>query len=315
METCSAIKKDGTPCSNKAKADSKCGVHATKNNTSTVSPASEVTCGAIKKDGTPCSNKAKDGGRCGVHEAKTITSASLTISACTRSSLQVKPSTDLLSKSFSPEELAKIRGLVEFGETITADWLHSTFNWYDLNMFNGTIKLILDSRKQTISFAVSKGIKRIGQYSRKNTSHEIKLSNKTIISALDGKTSVLANGIICRSIKELALCVFEHELCHFIHGILYPLDKSSHGPNFMKLASDLFGQTNFTHQLGQDAEVVIDNTSRSKSLIPGDRVRVKCEKKTIEGVVLRVNQKTITVKTEKEIWRIPFHFPVEKLHL
>ena len=59
---CEAVRGDGTPCTNKAKDDSRyCGLHAKLAD-------SDGLCRAFRGDGTPCPNKSKDDGiYCGVH--------------------------------------------------------------------------------------------------------------------------------------------------------------------------------------------------------------------------------------------------------
>jgi DNA-directed RNA polymerase subunit beta' len=58
---CEATFGDGTPCTHKAKDNSRyCGVHAKMAD-------SDGLCRAFRGDGTPCPNKAKDGHYCGVH--------------------------------------------------------------------------------------------------------------------------------------------------------------------------------------------------------------------------------------------------------
>lgn len=58
---CEAVRGDGTPCTNRAKDDSRyCGLHAKL-------AESDGLCQAFRGDGTPCPNKAREGVYCGVH--------------------------------------------------------------------------------------------------------------------------------------------------------------------------------------------------------------------------------------------------------
>ena len=141
----------------------------------------------------------------------------------------------------------------------------------------------------------------------------IELSPKVLYKAINQlESSYLINsGIKCKNILECLLITFEHELIHALIGCfcsefegtnyLSPGNwkgktnpSNGHSKTFMSIVNNLFGHTDFVHELLRDS-YKLDSSSSSwnpyKNLLPGYIITVKSGKTMFNGKVLKTGGK------------------------
>lgn len=132
-----------------------------------------------------------------------------------------------------------------------------------------------------------------------------------IKNSMNNAQSVEVCGLRADDIREVVQLILEHEMIHALIYHIYPnVDQTSHGPKFRDIAKQL-GHKNCSHELGIDATNRDIQKSKMKT---GNVVSFKYGKnnKIIQGVIKRVNKKTITVNCyNDESYRVPYNLIVD----
>ena len=171
--------------------------------------------------------------------------------------------------------------------------LRFLFELYDQIFFNN---FFAKNYEDKIFFRLSKRMTKVaGKTQRfiKTNDFMISLSTTLIFQTFNDITrEIKVNGIICSDRLEATMRVFEHEIIHVIEHILFD-NSSCSKPFFKRLAHNMFGHTDVTHQLITQMEVAHENFN----LHVGDIVSFEYEGNIHEGFVNRVTKRaTVMVK-------------------
>lgn len=143
--------------------------------------------------------------------------------------------------------------------------LQYLFEMYDNLFFGSKLSTHMKEHKIHLTFSYSTKMTRIAGYCKiKDQSYEIKLSQPIMSNTFrNGENMHMSNGLKCYDRLDCLMNVFEHELIHFVIGIINCKDGKSghikgdpiyksHGVYFQQLMKAYFGHTEFTHRLHED---------------------------------------------------------------
>jgi hypothetical protein len=187
----------------------------------------------------------------------------------------------------------------------------------------GCLDKVLQSERRSVTFRISNRMtSRAGQLltnSSHRNRHELSISSHLICHAFSNSSSMLdrpisVNGVTCRNRLDCLLRVVEHEVVHLILcstsictalGVLSTCDsghdrlgcqvqgESYHGPTFQRAARNLFGHSDWTHDLITTQEIALD----AHGIEVGTKVKFTVEGERHTGVVNRVQKRaTVLVK-------------------
>lgn len=171
--------------------------------------------------------------------------------------------------------------------------LRLLFELYDQMFFNN---FFAENYEDKIYFRLSKRMtKAAGKTQRfiKTNDFIISLSTTLIFQTFnDIMRQIKVNGIICHDRLEATMRVFEHEIIHVIEHILFDTSSCSK-PSFKRLARNIFGHTDVTHQLITQVEVAHENFN----LHVGDIVSFEYDGNIYEGLINHITKRaTVMVK-------------------
>lgn len=171
--------------------------------------------------------------------------------------------------------------------------LRLLFTLYDEMFFDGFFAEDCDGR---VRFRLSKRMTKAGgktEYFRDSDVLRIVLSTHLLFQTFrDVTRDVRVNGVVCRDRLEATMRVFEHELVHVLEHILWDSTSCSR-PRFRRLAHNIFGHTDVTHQLVSTEEAA----DKKWSLHVGDRVSFEYDGEVYEGVINRITKRaTVLVR-------------------
>lgn len=167
------------------------------------------------------------------------------------------------------------------------------FTLYDKAFFHGFFATNYDGR---VHFRLSQRMTKAGgktERCRETDEFVIVLSTYLLFQTFQDVTrDIRVNGMVCHDRLEATMRVFEHELIHVLEYILYDDSRCSR-PRFKRLARNIFGHTDVTHQLVTGREV-----ARTKwGLQVGDRVWFEHDGRAYEGIISRITKRaTVMVK-------------------
>ena len=196
---------------------------------------------------------------------------------------------------------------------ITTNFLEELFEAIDKYYFGGELEERLKERESILEFKVSQGTRVAGvcKMDNKRCNYTISISKKLFDGLFkNGEKSLLNNGLKCYSKNKCVLTTMEHEIGHLIM-FLYDLYDDHHGRVFQCVVKDLFGHTDFRHEL-----TLGDPDERLKR----EDVRVGMKVKTNRGVgtVTKLNPKTAKVDIDGKLWNMPYpllHPVVKKMSI
>ena len=190
----------------------------------------------------------------------------------------------------------------------TNDQLEGVFRIIDEVYFVGRLQTIMDSKGSPLTFDTLRSINTAGycktsfcSLTKKMLRSIISMSKKVFTDIPIGETR-FSNGIPCYTRLECLLNVFLHETIHLLGFASCNHLKMHHGPLFQKIVLNLFGQTDFRHELKRSQDVA-DRVSRADLKI-GDRVKFTDRKGNIHrGTISKLNPRMAKVVTKQ------FNFP------
>lgn len=211
---------------------------------------------------------------------------------------------DLLNLTYSCQEIKHKTStiynqmLVESGNidegnytSIAPSDLKHLFELYDKMFFNN----FFSGYKEKIFFRLSTRMTKSAgktQYYSKTGDFVISLSTPLVFQTFNDTPEINVNGVICQDRLEATMRVFEHEVVHVIEYVLFGASSCSK-PSFKRLAGNIFGHTEVTHQLITQAEIA----HKDFNLHVGDNVSFEYDGETCEGFINRVTKRaTVMVK-------------------
>lgn len=204
-----------------------------------------------------------------------------------------------------PETIrSKIVASIKNFETrdITTELLEEIFEAIDKYYFGGELEERLKEKESILTFKVTQGTKVAGVCSMdgKRCNYTISISKKLFDSLFkNDEKSLRNNGLKCYSKNKCVLSTMEHEIVHLIM-YLYDLHDEHHGRVFQCVTKELFGHTDFRHEL-----TLGDPDERLKK----EDIRVGMEVRTDKhgvGIVTKLNPKTAKVDFSGLLMNYPY---------
>jgi hypothetical protein len=162
---------------------------------------------------------------------------------------------------------------------------------YDAAFFSDIFKRLAAEKNLNLHFKFGKRTGAAGVCRKKGPCEfEIEMSLPVFQRIFEPGASEVekANGINCHNHTECFQLVMEHEMIHLLIQLLEIPVRMSHGPEFRRLASKLFGHTDFHHTLGSG---LLMGREEAKALIKvGDQVKNKTRDGTVDIIVTKVNK-------------------------
>jgi len=186
--------------------------------------------------------------------------------------------------------------------------IKNTFEILDEIYFDNQISERINDINAKMSFDVSNRLSctagyceyswKTDYYGNKKWKFKLIISNKIINNLFSNKESALKiNGLKCRNKLECYLNLYQHELIHLLLFV-FCLDKGKdyggHTDTFIKIANNLFGHTEYKHNLlcGDADKNEIDDAKFRKEVQLGDEIKSKKIKdKIYQGPVFRLTSK------------------------
>ncbi|MFP3946974.1 MAG: SprT-like domain-containing protein [Archaeoglobaceae archaeon] len=178
---------------------------------------------------------------------------------------------------------------------IAACDLRLLFELYDQKFFDG---FFTSNYKDNMRFRLSKRMTRAAGKTQllKDNGFMIALSTTLVFQTFnDIKREIRVNGLVCKDRLEVTMRVLEHEIVHVIEYILFGTSSCSK-PRFKRLASNIFGHTEVTHQLVTQTEIAHKNYN----LRLGDNVSFEYGGGTYEGFVDRITKRATVMVKDRE---------------
>ncbi|MGC9308801.1 MAG: SprT-like domain-containing protein [Thermoplasmatota archaeon] len=213
---------------------------------------------------------------------------------------------DLQDMAYSDREIAEktqtiYSHILKYSDTVDAgnytalavSDMELLFTLYDTAFFHGFFTETYDGR---VHFRLSNRMTRAGgktERCRGSDYFVIVLSTYLLFQTFqDVRRDIRVNGVVCHDRLEATMRVFEHELVHVLEYIVYD-DSSCLRPRFKRLARNIFGHTDVTHQLVTTEEVA----DKKCGLHVGDRVSFAYDGQRYDGIISRITKRaTVLVK-------------------
>ena len=185
--------------------------------------------------------------------------------------------------------------------------LQSLFKLYDEYFFNNQISEIMEEKNITLKFAYNSRLTSVaGRCDRDGCKYDIYLSTPIILGTFNKDEKIHhTGGLQCKNRLECLMIVFEHELIHFVIGIVHghwKKDKiyKSHGLFFQDLSNAYFGHTEYYHRLKDHGEASKNNGKREDFNV-GDYVQYYASKtnQSVVGVIYKLNPVRADIGTAK----------------
>lgn len=178
-------------------------------------------------------------------------------------------------------------------EGISTKDMSALFSLYDREFFDGFFQKKDDHE---FRFRLSKRMTKSAGNTKFNKNLDVFVVSLSIpllfqtFSEIDRDVNV--NGITCTDRLEAAMHVFEHELIHVFECIHFG-ETSHKQPRFKRLAQNIFGHTEVTHQMVTQEE----RAAKLYGLKKGDEVVFRYDGKMHKGIISRITKRaTVMVK-------------------
>lgn len=172
-------------------------------------------------------------------------------------------------------------------ERICPKDMSTLFSLYDKEFFDGFFQ---KKDEYEFQFRLSKRMTKAAGNTKFNNDRDVFIISLSIpllfqtFSEIDRDVNV--NGITCTDRLEAAMHVFEHELIHVIECIHFG-DTSHNQPRFKRLAQNIFGHTEITHQMVTQEE----RAEKVYNLRVGDEVVFRYDGKMHKGFITRITKR------------------------